>query len=142
MKFLLVALCVFAAVVIGLACKQTRYTADQLPEKHLRWGSGGGVVGKEKSHILLENGQIFETDIMGKTTETKKVSGKKAKALFKTASTAGIAKMAFDHPGNLYYFLEWQEGDMVSRMVWGDKNLPVDKSVEALYAELNALLKD
>lgn len=128
-------------MLIGPACKQTRYTADKLPEKLLRWGSGGGVVGKEKSWILLENGQIFATDIMGKTTESNKVSGKKAKSLFKTAEALGIAKMEFNHPGNLYYFLEWQNGDMVSRIVWGDKNLPVDKSVEALYNDLNALLK-
>lgn len=141
MKFFLFSFGMLAVILIGPACKQTRFTADKLPEKQLRWGSGGGVVGKEKSWILLENGQIFATDMMGKTTEADKVSGKKAKSLFKTAGALGIAKMEFNHPGNMYYFLEWKEGDMVSRIVWGDKNLPVDKSVQTLYDDLNALLK-
>lgn len=98
-------------------------------------------MGKESAHILCDNGQIFSRDIMGKTTETGKTKGKKAKALFKTTEALGLAKMDFNHPGNIYNFLEIQEGDMVSRVVWGDKSYPVEKPVEALFVELNGLLK-
>lgn len=141
MNRLLLSLTVLATIILGLACKHTKYVAEQLPEKQIRWGTGGGFVGKEKSHILLENGQVFSRDILGKTAELGKTKSKKAKALFKTIETLGIAKMEFDHPANTYSFLEWQNGDMVSRVVWGDKNFPIEKPVEDLFGALNALLK-
>ncbi|MFN0036533.1 MAG: hypothetical protein ACKVUS_15820 [Saprospiraceae bacterium] len=141
MKLILICLTVLATAFLWFACKHPKYAAEKLPEKQLRWGNGGGIVGKEKSHILLDNGQIFSRDILGNLSEASKAKSKKAKALFKTVETLGLAKMEFDHPGNLYSFLEWQEGDMVSRVVWGDKNFPVGKSVEDLFGELNGLLK-
>ncbi len=141
MKFILLALTIFATTFLWLACKHPKYTIDKLPEKQIRWGNGGGFAGKETSHILCDNGQIFSRDIMGKTSEAGKTKGKKAKELFKTTESLELAKMEFKHPGNLYYFLEIQEGDMVSRVVWGDKNMPVGKPIEDLFRELNELLK-
>jgi len=141
MKFIFISLTILATSFLWLACKQTKYTAEKLPEKQLRWGNGGGFVGKESSHILCDNGQIFNRDMMGKTSEAGKTKGKKAKAIFKTVESLGLSKMEFNHPGNTYNFLEFQEGDMVSRVVWGDKNFPTEKSFENLFGELNGLLK-
>lgn len=141
MKFIVILLTAAALGMIWLSCKQTKYTADKLPTKQLRWGNGGGFVGKETAHILCDNGQIFNRDIMGKTSESGKTKGKSAKALFKTAESLGVAKMEFNHPGNIYNFIEIQDGDMVSRVVWGDKSYPVDKRVQDLFVELEGLLK-
>jgi hypothetical protein len=41
------------------ACKTPQYNASNLPDTQLRFGYGGGVVGKETTYCLLENGQIF-----------------------------------------------------------------------------------
>jgi len=141
MKFILISLTLLASVLLFTACKHTKYLADKLPEKQIRWGNGGGFVGKESGHILLENGQIFSRDIMGQLTEAQKTKSKKAKAIFKSIQALGLAKMEFNHPGNMYNFLEFQEGDMVSRVVWGDKANPVGKPVVDLYSQLNELLK-
>jgi len=141
MKFILISLTVLATTFLWLACKHPKYTSDKLPEKQIRWGNGGGFAGKESAHILCENGQIFSRDIMGKTTEAGKTKGKKAKEIFKTMESLGLAKMEFHHPGNIYNFIEFQDGDMVSRVVWGDKNFPVEKTVEDFFRELNGLLK-
>ena len=141
MKSILISLTVLATTFLWLACKHPKYTSDKLPEKQIRWGNGGGFVGKESAHILCENGQIFSRDIMGKTSEAGKTKGKKAKELFKTMESLNLAKMEFHHPGNIYNFLEFQDGDMVSRAVWGDKNFPPEKRLEDLFRELNGLLK-
>ena len=141
MKFILISLTLLATTVLWLACKHTKYTAEKLPEKQIRWGTGGGFVGKESAHILCDNGQIFNRDILGNTSISGKTKGKKAKALFKTVEELGLAKMEYNHPGNIYYFIEIQEVDIVSRVVWGDKGSPVGKPIEDLYGELNGLLK-
>lgn len=141
MKFILITLTIFASTFLWLSCKNNKYAADKLPEKQIRWGNGGGFVGKESAHILCDNGQLFKRDIVGATSEAGRTKAKKAKALYKTIETLDLGKMEFNHPGNIYNFIEFQEGDMVSRVVWGDKNAPVGKPVEELFAQLNGLLK-
>jgi hypothetical protein len=64
---------------------------------------------------------------------------KKALALFKTAEALGLDKMDFQHPANTYSFIELRDGDMVSRIVWGDASHPVGKPVEALFGQLNTV---
>lgn len=139
MKITALTLLALSASLLVFACKGARYTADNLPAKQLRWGTGGGFVGKENTQILLENGQIFAQDIMGKTSSAGKTKAKKALALFKTAEALGLEKMDFQHPANIYSFIELRDGDMVSRIVWGDASYPVGKPVEALFGQLNTV---
>jgi hypothetical protein len=141
MKYILISLTVAAITLFTLACKHPKYAADKLSVNQIRWGTGGGFVGKESAHILCDNGQLFNRDIMGVTAAAGKTKAARAKALFKTISALELAKMDINQPGNTYSFLEYQEGDIVSRVVWGDKNMPVEKSIQALFGELNGLLK-
>lgn len=141
MKKTLLFLTFLATAFFFVTCKQPKYTADNLPTKQLRWGNGGGFVGKEKTYILLENGQVFNRDMANNASELPKTKARKAKALFKSAESLGLAKLDFNHPGNVYYFIEFQEGDVVNRIAWGDPSIPVDKSIAAFYAELETLLK-
>lgn len=140
MKITVLTLIALSTSLLVVACKGSRYTADNLPAKQIRWGTGGGIAGKENTHILLENGQIFNQDIMGKTSSVSKTKTKKALALFKSAEALGLDKMDFQHPANIYSFIELRDGDMLSRIVWGDASYPVGKPVEALYGQLNTLL--
>ena len=70
MKTIILALAFPAAAFLFFACKQTRYAADNLPDRQLRWGSGGGYVGKETTYTLLDNGQIFIRETGSKLAET------------------------------------------------------------------------
>lgn len=142
MKIVLIALTLVAMAALFSFCKhQPSFTADNLPPQQLRWGSGGGIVGKETTHTLLQNGQTFLREMAGPLVESAKTKPKTAAAIFKTAESLGLSKMEFNHPGNIYSFLEWQDGDMVHRVVWGDAKFPVDGGVKALYEQLNGLLK-
>lgn len=142
MKYILISLTLLAMAALFVFCKQQpRFTAENLPPQQLRWGAGGGIVGKETIHTLLQNGQIFKMGMHDDPTELSKIKAKTAKTIFKTAEALGFAKLEFDHPGNIYAFLEWQDGDAVSRITWGDTNYPVDTNVKALYDQLNGLLK-
>lgn len=131
-----------ASLFLTQACKTTQYTPDNLPEKQLHWGNGGGFTGKESINLLCDNGQIFHRDMMsGLTTAAGKTSKKKAKSLFATSEKLGLNKLQFSHPGNMYNFIEWRNGGETNRITWGDKNAPVDKAVADFYMKLNALLK-
>ncbi len=141
MKILLISITLLATATLFWFCKQQKYTVGQFPSKQLRWGNGGGFVGRETTFTLLENGQIFQTEMPDKMTELQKTKAGKSKKLFQIAQALELAKRDFDHPGNIYSFIEYQEGDMVQRITWGDPKFPVDDRVKDLFAQLSELVK-
>ena len=141
MKILLISIALLATATLFWFCKQPKYTTENFPDKQLRWGSGGGFTGKENSFTLLENGQIFKAGAENKMTELEKTKAGKAKKLFELAKTLDLTKLDFQHPSNIYSFMEYQEGDMVKRVSWGDPKFPVDDRIKDLFAQLNALVK-
>jgi hypothetical protein len=138
MKFLLITLACFATALLFWFCKSNKYKANSLPEKQLRFGSGGGVVGKEKMFTLLENGQVFVCDVMSKdTTEVAGIRGKKARNLFAQIDSLKLGQLQFQHPGNTYNFIEiMSSGHKPHRIVWGDKTHPIDEKIKTLYSDL------
>lgn len=141
MKTVLVLLTLLATAFLWLACKQIKYAPGNFPDRQLRWGSGGGVVGKETTYTLLDNGQIFVRKMGGALTETGKVRDKKAKMLYDMIGSLGLEKYDFQHPGNTYDFIEVLNGDSVHRISWGEKNMPVDAKVMDFYKQLNELVQ-
>lgn len=137
---LLVPTCL-ATFFLFLACKQTQYTNENLPDHQLRWGSGGGYVGKETTYSLLDNGQIFMRETGGKLTETTATKPKKAKAMYELMESLGLATLEFQHPGNTYSFIEVLSGDSVNRISWGEKDRPVDSNIQDMFKQLNELVK-
>lgn len=141
MKTTLILLALLATAFLWFACKQTKYAPGNFPDRQLRWGNGGGVAGKETMYTLLDNGQIFVREQGGQLTETGKTKGKKAKALYEMIGTLGLEKLDFQHPGNVYDFVEVLNGDSVKRISWGAKDNPVDPKIKDFYDQLNGLLK-
>ena len=141
MKIFLLFALLLCAALLSSQCKQTRYTADNLPEKRLSFGDGGGFTGLETTFILFENGQIFKmTSKAPDLNEVTGTQGKTAKKLFETAVSLGVPGLDFLHPGNLYQFVEYQDGDQKRRIVWGDSEHPVDPKIKSLYDDLKALV--
>ena len=142
MKFILIALAAVSSALLFWFCKHNRYTADTLPTKQIRFGKGGGVVGKETLYTLLENGQLFLSDMGGKPTEADKARARSAKALFQTAETLGLSKLDFKYPGNVYSFIESSDADgKTNRVSWGDQSHPVNPDVQNLFAALMKLVE-
>ncbi len=141
MKILLIAISLLATATLSWFCKHPKYAVGKFPDEQLRWGTGGGFAGRENSFILLENGQIFKTGGNDQMTELEKTKAGKAKKLFELAEKLELAKRDFQHPSNIYSFVEYQEGDMVQRITWGDPKFPVDEQVKSLFDQLNALVK-
>jgi hypothetical protein len=144
MKFIVLILALFATSVLFWYCRPTKYTAQNMPLRQLRFGSGGGYVGKEKMFTLLENGQLFKTEgVSADTTAIKGAKRKMAAGLFKTVVDMGLARMAFQHPGNTYQFIEIADSTGKStRLAWGDNAHPVDTKVKSLYDQLMGLIKE
>ena len=129
-----------AATLLGSQCKNIRYTPESLPEDRLLFGEGGGFAGIETTYTLLENGQVFKFD--SKAPAPVEIGGTKKKAanrLFETAESLGLLTLEFKHPGNIYQFIEFQDDGKKSRVVWGDKEHPVDPKIADLYQQLTQI---
>lgn len=141
MKTFILFLSVCTAALVFWFCKSPKYTADTLPQKQLRWGKGGGFVGKETLFVLLENGQIFkQSPDSGSFAEADHTRAGKARKLFKLVETAGLQNLDFQHPGNTYKFIEVMSGDTIHRVSWGDPQQSLDAAVADLYAQLEGLV--
>lgn len=140
-KTIILVLTFSAVVFLFFACKQTRYTTENLPNRQLRWGSGGGYVGKETTYTLLDNGQIFMRETGSKLAETTAAKPKKAKAMYEMMESLGLSNLDFQHPGNTYSFIEVLNGDHLKRISWGEKDRPVDPNIQDMYRQLNELVR-
>lgn len=143
MKTILLILPLIATAFLFFCCKHTQYTAANLPADQLRWGNGGGFVGKETMYILLENGQLFKRDgAQGELKELPSVKAKKAHALTESAEKLGLLNTQFAHPGNTYQFVEFEDDGKKNRISWGDAKYPVDGKIQELYGKLMELVKN
>lgn len=135
-------LAIFLAILAATACHSTKYTPENFPKKQLQFGNGGGFTGQVRTLVLLENGQLFLKDA-GATafSEVSKIKKKKAKAFYRATEELDLAKMAFNHPGNMYQYIELKKDSSSARIVWGDENFQSDQKVKDLYIALSDLLK-
>lgn len=125
-----------------VSCKSQQFSLDNLPDKQLVFGKGGGITGAVDTYVLLENGQLFYTNtITKKSEELEKVGKAKTKEFFDQLETLKLGSMDFNHPGNIYYFIEDAGEDGNKKVVWGSNDYEVDPLCKTLYTNLVEQLK-
>jgi len=130
----------FSIVLFG--CKSKQYTIDRLPDTQLIFGRGGGASGEVATYTVLENGQVFYNNSLTKeNAEIKSLSKKETTSCFQKMDALRLSEMNFDHPGNLYYFLEEVNGEGRHRVTWGSNDHEVLEECKTLYKELRITIK-
>jgi len=129
-------------LIILSSCKSQQYTLDELPDTQLIFGRGGGISGEVNTYTLLENGQVFHTNSLTKESEEiKSLSKKEAATCFQKMDSLKLSEMDFDHPGNLYYFLEEVNGEERNRVTWGSNEHDISEECKTFYKELRTTIK-
>lgn len=131
------------AAFIAQQCA-TSYTPERLPAQYLRFGSGGGFSGELTTWTLLPNGQLFKSvGLDGPRVEWKQHARREGRKAFQEAEALRLLdRSPFSHPGNVYRFVEWTDGERKQRITWGSREHAVDSAVEALYGRLTALTRE
>ncbi len=122
------------------SCTTKKYTATELPEERLVFGSGGGFSGKITEYTLLKNGQVFTKG--GANTalqELEPLTKKEAKGFFKELPGLALTDLKLDKPGNMYYFLKVGEAE---RITWGHPEHPVADNIDKFYRSLIRTVKN
>lgn len=127
--------------VFFFSCKSQQYTINDLPETQLIFGNGGGISGAVSTYTLLENGQLFHNNSLTKEhVEMESLTKKEAKSSFEKMKVLKISEINFNHPGNMYYFLEEVKGDSIHRVTWGSNDHKISEECKTFYKELRAMI--
>jgi len=110
-------------------------------------GHGGGFTGATTTYYLLENGQLFGRRSRDTTfTFLARQTAANTKRIFSTVEGACKVKTTrFDHPGNVYKFVQWRKGKKQYKVTWGatGKKVPVNypKFYDSFMAMVPASLR-
>ena len=98
--------------------------------KEIKFGEGGGFTGAVTEYQLKANG-----DILKETKKIKTIDNAEMKRVQNNLNKLSEASFKFNHPGNLYYFIETDKG----KITWGDINFPEPTEVKELYNQLKQI---
>lgn len=127
--------------MLTLSCSRTTYTLENLPDAQITFGKGGGFTGAVTEYTLLENGQLFKKDGVGKEMlEIKSTKRKMAKKVFQQMNELKLMEKNFNHPGNIYYFIRCKANGQENYLSWGASDHQPDDQLKSFYEKLNTLI--
>jgi len=123
-------------------CNRNSYTKSNFPEACLSFGSGGGFTGTSTNYHLLPNGQIFKSEgFVPDTLAYTNIKRSAAKKLFKAAANSSIKSIEFEHPGNRYHHLTYQENVQSYKVVWRARGQQLVADLDSLNQALQNSIK-
>lgn len=120
---------IFYSIVIVILSVSNCSTPNNFQE--IKFGEGGGFTGAITEYQIKTNGDVFKGEKKIKTitnAEMKNIQNK----LDKLSSES----LQFNHPFNIYYFIEMGKG----KIVWGDPAFPEPKEIKELYDYLQEII--
>ena len=120
---------VFAMILFSLiGCKSFDVLPPDYEGASISFGQGGGFVGRETAHVLLDNGEIFSMDYQMNFEPAKRLNPSVTQQLFSNVETLGLHGVNYMRPGNTYKFIEIKSPAGVNRISWDDMSQDVPKT--------------
>lgn len=119
---------------------QRKIAADALPETYIKFGSGGGFVGKEHTFLLLPNGRLYENpiDTAQVFKKIKKIKAAKTALIFDEKTITTLESLTFNKPDNIYHYVEIHRNGKTHRLTFPDKGImPIE--IQTFYKMLEEL---
>jgi len=101
------------------------------------FGSGGGFTGMVTAFELDSKGALVSES---NKSVIKTIKGKQLKEVTKKIDYSNVVNLAFNKPGNFYYFIEVQQKGKTNKVTWTDENKAPEKVIQ-LYQYLIELTK-
>lgn len=124
------------------SCKTANKSIPSLTKQTITFGKGGGFTGEVKEFIIDNSGKVYSKNVFTKQQkEIKNLTLKETKELFAKVENLFLNKEDFNHPGNIYYYIIYNNGKKNVSYKWGDNNFKTDSETESLYKELEKVIK-
>jgi len=126
-----------AVCVVGLlpGCRAAKEFPYDYRGDQFHFGQGGGFTGAVNAFVLLDDGRLFQK---GKTdTSMTYVSTWKrdfTRQMFSNYTSLGLERLNHQHPGNLYYFIEFHSPDKKPHLIsWGQEGYTPSEGIVSFY---------
>ena len=141
-------LCLMMFFVVFISCKTAKNSNSKLnnsktekavSSKTIIYGFGGGVTGQVVTYKILPNGD-YTADSSRDTLDAKVIKNIGVANYNKLVSKIEALKLKDNPlfiPGNMYYFLGYEEQGAEIKAVWGKEGETVPNEILNLYNELN-----
>ena len=124
-------------VLLQTACSPQRSSATLPQEVRLTFGRGGGISGEVQSYILLDDGQLYTvSSLFTDTTHLASLELSKTQQLFDQADSLQLVNVDFQHPGNRYHFIRYQQHEIT----WGDPDVAPPPAIQQFYHSLQSII--
>ncbi|SFX75366.1 hypothetical protein [Cytophaga hutchinsonii] len=110
--------------------------ADTTNKNYIEFGNGGGFTGAVKSHILTQEGNLFQLENQSGATFVKKIKHCKVKHIYRYVIKNNMAACVYNEPGNTYAFITIQLNKQTNKIIWNNSNILTPPTITKLYNKL------
>ncbi len=135
---ILLSVCIIAMFT---SCSSSGKVSNDAKSEKLIFGSGGGFTGMYVSFEIYKDGRVFNILPDKSQSKVKKLRKKQTREIFAQADSLNINHPAYNHPGNMTYFIKYKFAGDSTEYKWGDSNFSVPIEIKDFYNQLNAIIK-
>ncbi|MBS1489645.1 MAG: hypothetical protein JSS93_03885 [Bacteroidetes bacterium] len=117
----------FLIIILVSSCLSGKINQTEIEQ--VKFGSGGGFTGTIKTYTLTADGRLLD-----ESKELKKINLNQTLEYFNKANE--LRNYTFNHPDNVYSFIEIKTKEKTNRIVWSFGNTQIDTQASALYNTL------
>ena len=128
-------------ITLFASCSSSSKVTNESAGQRLVFGNGGGFTGIYTTYELCEDGSLFSLHTDQTKQVVKKLRKKQTREILEPAGKIKTAQPAFDHPGNMTWFIKYQVDGTVTEYKWGDSNSVVPNEIKDFYNQLNSIVK-
>jgi len=128
-------------LMLFASCSSSGKVTNEKDAKRLIFGSGGGFTGIYTTYELNEDGSVFTVLPDSTLKPLKKIRKKLTHEIFEQAGKIKVAQPAFNHSGNMTWFIKYQADGAVIEYKWGDATVSVPNEIKDFYNQLNTIVK-
>lgn len=128
-----IAIILFSLILFTAACGPQGVLYEYQDTK-IVFGSGGGFTGQVTEYHLDARGNLKMVEsLSGEEAIMGKVKKSDLKAIYSALSDLDLSKADFNHPGNMYYFIEEVNTSKSDKVIWGDPEKKAPEGLQELY---------
>lgn len=131
-------------LILSASCKSSQTSLEDYTGEKIILANGGGFTGQVIEYILLETGDVFRTNSLDKSViHVTELSSSVTKQIFNNYNILQIADTDLNEPGNMYFYIRWQDGSNQHEVKWNtdSKGINVDKVKLFYQTVLNRIKK-
>ena len=119
-----------------VSCSSSGKVTGNSTRPSLIFGNGGGFTGIYTIYKLNDDGRVYSVLPDSTQQRINHINKKKTRALFSQADQLKMTEPAFNHPGNITWFIRYKKGNELVEFKWGDSKVPVPDEIKNLYNQL------